>query len=79
MLTPLVEAAAEPIPLAAWTQKCHDLLLPVRVAVLARGAWHAAAQRPAVPKPAAVPPHAAQVLERQQEVTPHEFKSQWGR
>ncbi|KAL4435440.1 hypothetical protein ABPG77_006202 [Micractinium sp. CCAP 211/92] len=47
VLTPLVVAAPEPIPLSTFTQKCCDLLLPV--------------------------------LEREQELGPHEFKSQWGR
>ncbi len=48
VLTPLVVAAPEPIPLSTFTQKCCDLLLPV--------------------------------LEREQELGPHEFKSQvwWG-
>lgn len=44
VLTPLVVAAPDPIPLSTFTQKCCDLLLPL--------------------------------LERQQELGPHEFKSQ---
>lgn len=47
VLTPLVEAVQDPIPISAFTQKASDLLLPV--------------------------------LERQQELSAHEFKSQWGR